>query len=175
MVVADVVVPTPDYVRFATHYRFRPDFCHAKDPQSKGIVENLVGYANDDLMVPLGVLTGEVTDLDVANTAAAAWWAQVNNRRNCEIAAVPIQRLAVTEAGLLAALPSLLPWRVVRRPARALQGRQALLRPVRLGALLGAEPAARSHRRGPRRTRGHHHRRCWHGRGPGRAPADGTR
>jgi len=24
-VVADVVVPTPDYVRFATHYRFRPD------------------------------------------------------------------------------------------------------------------------------------------------------
>ena len=57
-VVADVVVPTPDYVRFATHFRFRPDFCHAKDPQSKGIVENLVGYAKDDLMVPLGALDG---------------------------------------------------------------------------------------------------------------------
>jgi Integrase core domain len=27
-VVANVVVPTPDYVRFATHYSFRPDFCH---------------------------------------------------------------------------------------------------------------------------------------------------
>jgi transposase len=26
-VVANLVVPTPDYVRFATHYRFRPDFC----------------------------------------------------------------------------------------------------------------------------------------------------
>jgi len=51
-VVADVVVPTPDYVRFATHYRFRPDFCHAKDPESKGIVENLVGYAKRDLMGP---------------------------------------------------------------------------------------------------------------------------
>ncbi len=25
-VVADVVMPTPDYVRFATRYRFRPDF-----------------------------------------------------------------------------------------------------------------------------------------------------
>jgi transposase len=37
-VVADVVVPTPDYVRFAMHYRFRPDFCHARDPESKGIV-----------------------------------------------------------------------------------------------------------------------------------------
>ena len=41
-VVANKVVPTPAYVRFATHYRFRPDFCHAKDPESKGIVENLV-------------------------------------------------------------------------------------------------------------------------------------
>jgi transposase len=35
----------PDYVRFAAHYRFRPDFCQAADPESKGIVENLVGYA----------------------------------------------------------------------------------------------------------------------------------
>jgi transposase len=52
-VVANVVVPSPDYVRFATHYRFRPDFCHAADPESKGIVENLVGYAKDDLLVPL--------------------------------------------------------------------------------------------------------------------------
>ncbi len=51
-VVADVVVPAPDYVRFATLYRFRPDFCHARDPESKGIVENLVGYAKRDLMTP---------------------------------------------------------------------------------------------------------------------------
>ena len=44
-VVANVVVPTPDYVRFATHYGFRPDFCEAADPESKGMVEHLVGYA----------------------------------------------------------------------------------------------------------------------------------
>ena len=25
-------------------YGFRPDFCEAADPESKGIVENLVGY-----------------------------------------------------------------------------------------------------------------------------------
>src|SRR4051794_1236747 len=54
-VVANVVVPTPDYVRFAAHYRFRPDFCEAADPESKGIVENLVGYAKDDLMIPLSL------------------------------------------------------------------------------------------------------------------------
>ena len=35
-VVADVVVPTADYVRFASHYRFRPDFCHANDPLLTG-------------------------------------------------------------------------------------------------------------------------------------------
>jgi transposase len=44
-VVANVVVPTAEYLRFAAHYGFRPDFCEANDPESKGIVENLVGYA----------------------------------------------------------------------------------------------------------------------------------
>ena len=53
--VANVVVPTPDYVRFATHYGFRPDFCEAADPESKGMVENLVGYAKSDLVVPTEV------------------------------------------------------------------------------------------------------------------------
>jgi hypothetical protein len=35
-VVANVVVPTPDYVRFATHFGFRPDFCEAADPLLTG-------------------------------------------------------------------------------------------------------------------------------------------
>ena len=48
-VVANRVVPTAEYVRFATHYRFRPDFCEAADPESKGIVEALVRYGKDDL------------------------------------------------------------------------------------------------------------------------------
>jgi len=108
-VVADVVIPTPDYVRFATHFRFRPDFCHAKDPESKGIVENLVGYAKRDLMVGLGVIGGEGRDLDAANAAAAGWCEDVNRRRHCEIAAVPAGRLAEVELPLLATLPSLLP------------------------------------------------------------------
>ena len=40
-VVANVMVPTPEFVRFATHYGFRPDFCEAADPESKGVVEAL--------------------------------------------------------------------------------------------------------------------------------------
>ena len=35
-VVANMVVPTADYVRFATHYGFRPDFCEAADPLLTG-------------------------------------------------------------------------------------------------------------------------------------------
>ncbi len=34
-VIANVVVPTGDYVRFATHFGFRPDFCEAADPESR--------------------------------------------------------------------------------------------------------------------------------------------
>jgi len=45
-VVANVVVLTPDYVSFAAHYGFAPDFCNAADPASKGIVENPVGYGS---------------------------------------------------------------------------------------------------------------------------------
>ena len=108
-IVADVMIPTPDYVRFATHYRFRPDFCHANDPESKGIVESLVGYSKRDLMIPMGVIAGDVTDLDVANLEAVVWCNEVNGNVHSEIAAVPSQRLAQTELGLLAPLPSLKP------------------------------------------------------------------
>jgi transposase len=101
-VVANVVVPTGQYVRFAGHYGFRPDFCEAADPESKGIVENLVGYAKADLMVP----QAPFGDLAAANAAAAAWCAEVNAAAHSEICAVPAERL-VTERELLGPLPSL--------------------------------------------------------------------
>lgn len=103
-VVANVVVPTPDYVRFASHYRFRPDFCHAADPQSKGMVENLVGYAKSDLMIPL--VGSKSSSLGERNEAAAAWCAEVNSNVHSEICAVPAERLLV-EQPLLGELPSL--------------------------------------------------------------------
>jgi transposase len=101
-VVANVVVPTADYVRFAAHYGFRPDFCEASDPESKGIVENLVGYAKRDLMVP----QQPFDDLSAGNVAAAGWCVEVNGVVHSEISAVPTERLA-TERELLAPLPSL--------------------------------------------------------------------
>jgi hypothetical protein len=111
-VVANVVVPAPDYVRFATHYRFRPDFCHGADPESKGIVENLVGYAKDDLLVPLGLDDDPWAEgIAGLNVRAEAWCEEVNARRHSEIAAVPVVRLHGEGGGgeyeLLGELPSL--------------------------------------------------------------------
>jgi transposase len=101
-VVANVVVPAPEYLRFAAHYGFKPDFCEANDPESKGIAENLVGYAKSDLMVPQAPFGG----FTAANEAAAAWCAEVNSAVHSEICAVPAERLVI-ERELLAPLPSL--------------------------------------------------------------------
>ena len=101
-VVANVVVPSPEYLRFAAHHGFRPDFCEANDPESKGIVENLVGYAKRDLIVP----QAPFDDLTAANEAAAAWCVEVNTVTHSEIGAVPAERLVI-ERELLAGLPSL--------------------------------------------------------------------
>jgi transposase len=101
-VVANVVVPTAEYVRFAAHYGFKPDFCEAADPESKGIVENLVGYAKSDLVVP----RAPFADVTAANVEAVSWCAEVNGVVHSEICAVPAERL-VTERELLALLPSL--------------------------------------------------------------------
>jgi hypothetical protein len=101
--VAGLVVPTPDYVRFATHYGFRPDFCCGADPESKGLVENLVGYVKSDLMIPEDL---SVADLARANGLGMGWCEEVNAARHSEIAAVPAERLE-TERALMGALPEL--------------------------------------------------------------------
>ena len=100
---AGLVIPTPDYVRFVTHYGTRPDFCEGGDPASKGLVENLVGYVKSDLMIPEDL---SVTDLAGANRKGSKWCAEVNARVHTEIAAVPDERLVI-ERELLGPLPSL--------------------------------------------------------------------
>ena len=108
-VVANVVIPTAEYVRLASHYGFTPDFCHANDPQSKGVVENLCVYAQRDLAVPLlteAAITGVPLGLRAANTAAKAWCLEVNAAVHSEICAVPDERIVV-EREVLQPLPSL--------------------------------------------------------------------
>lgn len=102
-VVANVVIPSPDYVRLATHYGFAPDFCEAADPASKGLVENLVGYAKSDLMIPEEL---DARDLRRANELARDWMEEVNSVEHTEICCVPSERLE-TERELLGPLPQL--------------------------------------------------------------------
>jgi transposase len=131
-VVANVVVPAPGYLAFASHYGFRPDFCEAADPESKGVVENLVGYAKADLLIP-GAPFG---DLAVANAAAIAWCAEVNSAVHSEIAAVPAERL-LAERALLRALPSLRP-----APAPTAVRTVDRMRTVRFGSARYSVPGA---------------------------------
>ena len=68
-VVANVIVPHPEYVAFANHFGFRPDFCEAADPESKRLVEHLCGYVQTDLLIP-AELDRPWPDLVIANIAA---------------------------------------------------------------------------------------------------------
>jgi transposase len=101
--VAGLVIPTPAYVRFATHYGFRPDFCEGADPESKGLVENLVGYVKSDLMIPEQLT---VSDLATANAKGRLWLDEVNKVVHSEISAIPAERLD-SERELFSALPTL--------------------------------------------------------------------
>ena len=132
-IVANVVIPTPAYVRFATHYGFRPDFCEGGDPASKGIVENLVGYAKSDLMVPA---EPTVARLDDANTDARVWCDEVNTAVHSEICAIPAERL-VAECELLRSLPSLRP-----RIGRVTMRKVDRLSCVRIGSARYSVPVA---------------------------------
>jgi transposase len=106
--VAGVVVPHPEYVRFAAHFGFRPDFCEAADPESKGVVERLVGYAQSDLVIP----AGGWECFAQGNEAARAWCQEVNGRVHSETCAIPAQRLIV-ERKVLRPLPVMRPSVVV--------------------------------------------------------------
>ena len=101
--VAGLVVPTPAYVRFAAHYGFRPDFCEGADPESKGLVENLVGYVKSDLMIQKSS-AWPIPARD--NELGLAWCDEVNAVMHSEICAIPAERL-VNELEVMGMLPSL--------------------------------------------------------------------
>ena len=67
-------------------------------------MENLVGYAKRDLIIP----QAPFTSMTAANAAASAWCTEVNGVPHSEICAVPAVRLDA-ERDLLTALPSLRP------------------------------------------------------------------
>src|SRR3546814_5248898 len=75
------------YTTLYRSYGFSPDFCHAGDPASKGIVENLVGYAKRDVPTP-----DADADLVAWNEVAVEWCAERNGLEHFEICAIPDDR-----------------------------------------------------------------------------------
>ena len=138
-VVANKVVPTADYVRFATHYCFPAGLVRGGRSAVEGDRGDLVGYAKRDLVIPRAPLT----DLGGANAAARQWCAEVNGVRHSEICAIPAERLDAAR-DLLPVPPSLRP---VTGRAAATRKVDRLSCTVRVGPLLSAGPADRSHRR----------------------------
>ena len=138
-VVANVVVPTADYVRFATHYGFRPDFCNGADPQSKGMVENLVGYAKTDLMVPQ-----QPFDDPVGRPTSCGGVVRRGQRRHAFRDLRGARCSGWQGAGAVAAVA--VAAARDRGQGGVPEGRQAVLHPVRFGPLLGAVPADRAAR-----------------------------
>ena len=49
---------TDGYKSFAAHYAFKTDFCNIASGNEKGLVENLVGYARRNFMVPVPRVSG---------------------------------------------------------------------------------------------------------------------
>ena len=63
-VVANVVVPHPEYVQFAAFYGFKPDFCEAADPESKPRVERQVPFVRESFWT--GRSFGSLQEINVA-------------------------------------------------------------------------------------------------------------
>ncbi len=138
--VAGLVIPTPANVRFATHYRFRPDFCEGADPESKDLVEKLVGYVESDLMIPEQLT---VSHLGTANAKGRLWLDEVNGAVHSEISADSGRTPGQRTGALLGVADAAGHHRQGRHP----QGGPVELCPARLGPLFGARCPRRWHRR----------------------------
>lgn len=98
--VGSVIQFSQDLLRFAARYRFKPEACWMQDPESKGKVENSIGYLRRDFFYGR-----PVTGIESLNREALEWCDEVANEKIHEATReVPADRLA-EERKALAALP----------------------------------------------------------------------
>ncbi len=132
---------TPDYVRFATHYGFRPDFCEAGGPRVQGRRRGPRPLRQEDLVVAAGRW---------ADDGRGERGAPGLVRRGQRARPHRDRRRPGRAAGRRAGRCSARCRRCARRcgAASAAQGRPPGDRPLRLGPLLGARRAGRPAGRG---------------------------
>ena len=109
---------------------FRPDLCQAADPESKGIVENLVGYAKSDLLVPHCAVR-RPDECQRRRPSVVRRGQRGDALADLRVPAERLERTVAAERSAVAAAR-------IGAGAGHAQGRQTVLRAVRIGPLLGA-------------------------------------
>jgi transposase len=95
--------PTEAFAAFCGQLRVDWQFCEPADPQAKGVVERLQGYAETNFE-PGRVFASELDYQDQLD----AWFARINARTHKTLRARPVDRLADELAGM-APLPARMP------------------------------------------------------------------
>lgn len=97
---------------FFKHYGFIPRLCRPYRPQTKGKVENTVGYVRRDFF--LGGSFSSVTDI---NTQAISWLNRVNSSMHGTTHEIPLERLKEEELKPIDGVPEYL---VIREETRTI-------------------------------------------------------
>jgi hypothetical protein len=95
--------PTDAFAAFCGQLRVDWHFCEPADPQAKGVVERLQGYAETNFE-PGRVFANELDFQDQLDS----WFSRVNARTHKTLRAKPVDRLA-TELEVMAPLPAQMP------------------------------------------------------------------
>jgi transposase len=76
------------FMDFARHYGFYPQLCAPYRPQTKGKVENLVGYVKKNFLT-----TQHTHNLSILNQNGHGWLKKVNNKVHSGTAKIPFRQL----------------------------------------------------------------------------------
>lgn len=98
------------YEDFFRHYGFIPRLCRPYRPQTKGKIENMVGYVKRDFF--LGRM---FTSLDNLNAQVHKWLKRVNSTVHGTTYQIPLERLKEENLNLLGQVP---PYKVVLKETR---------------------------------------------------------
>ena len=93
---------TDGYRSFAAHYAFKTDFCNIASGNEKGLVENLVGFARRNFMVPVP----RVTSLDELNKKLIQDCRGYRNNHKVESRSATVKEAYEEEWYLLKQIPS---------------------------------------------------------------------
>lgn len=93
--------PTEKYSSFAAHYAFHTDFCNIASGNEKGLVENLVGYARKNFMVPVP----RVRSIEELNEKLSSDCKRYNEKHKVKSRQLSVKEAYEVEKGYLHFIP----------------------------------------------------------------------